>query len=104
METGTCVRHAIAKALAVELRGKFFADKKPKDLLELLIMARRDLGAGGAHPEDWDDQVLTLVGKDGHVYDCTISVIQSSFDRFVAGVLCVDMRKVLPRMASMQNF
>ena len=101
METGTCVRHAIAKALAGYCG---FLGIKPKDLLNPLMMARRDLGAGGAHPEDWDDQVLTLVGEDGHVYDCTITVIQSSFDRILIGVVCVDMRKVLPRLASKQSF
>ena len=39
-------------------------------------MARQDKGAGGAHPEDWDGKVITLIGKkDGHIYDCTIGVI-----------------------------
>ena len=61
-------------------------------------MARKDKGAGGAHPLDWDAKELTLVHQQtGDIYDCTVSVEETSFNN--GNVVCVDMRKVLPRFA-----
>ena len=45
-------------------------------MIQPLLMAnRKDKGAGGATPMDWDKKVFTLTGKeDGHIYDLTIRV------------------------------
>ena len=40
MQTGTCVRHAIAKALYKEVKAGSPYDKKPKDLIDLLMTLR----------------------------------------------------------------
>ena len=49
---------------------------------------------------DWHGKVITLVGKeDGHIYDCTIGVIESVTGLFT-NVICVDMRNILTRFAS----
>ena len=75
MQTGTCVRHALAKALALDRLTSKYIDVKPKDLINLLLTARRDKGASGAHPMDWNGKVLEIASlKDGHIYDCTIEV------------------------------
>ena len=75
LETGTCVRHAIAKALALEPVSDNTLGIKPKDLMNLLLTARPDKGAGGATPMDWDLSILSIQSqKDGNIYDCEISV------------------------------
>ena len=53
-QTGTCVRHALAKALAFTYGSEDILGVKPKDLMNPLLMARPDKGAGGAIPMDWE--------------------------------------------------
>ena len=53
MNTGTCVRHALAKALALNPLSIKELGVKPKDLMNPILTQRPDLGAGGATPEDW---------------------------------------------------
>ena len=63
-------------------------------------MARQDKGAGGATPMDWNEKVITLVGKNkdfyGNIYDYTIAVekLQKTSNR--TNVISVDMRNILP--------
>ena len=57
---------------------------------------------------DWNRKVLTFIGpKDGHIYDCTISVEDQTEivreDIMDPNVVCVDMRDVLPRKAHMNK-
>ena len=60
METDTCVRHALAKALYQHARAyEVDFDNKPRNLLNLLLTVRQDKGAGGANPLDWDGKVIT---------------------------------------------
>ena len=70
------MRHAFAKALALTYSWEHIGlEVTPRDLMNPLLMARPDRGAGGAIPEDWEGKVLNLQSQiNGDIYDCTIFV------------------------------
>lgn len=98
-EAGTCVRHAIAKAIIREISG--YTDHVIKFnvicLAQLLNFARRDLGAGGAHPEDFHMVDILASSLDGHCYDLKIEVQGVPLNRSGGyHVVCLDLRQFLP--------
>ena len=102
MNTGTCVRHSLAKALFSFSYGSMQLNVSPEDLLDLLLMARQDKGASNANPLDWDGKVLVYRHRTTHaIYDCTVSVERSNFRD--GNMIGVDMRKVLPNKRQNRN-
>ena len=74
------MRHALAKALWHNQVSDQLCIK-PSNIIDQLMMANQELGAGNAHPMDWDGKMLTLIHQGtGDVYDCTMSVEERSAD------------------------
>ena len=98
------MRHSLAKAIATSYGASVYLNTKPEHLMNALLSARQDRGAGGAHPMDWHGKVLAIQGQnDGGVYECTVSVTEERNGDNHPNVICVDMRKVLPRFAGQQE-
>ena len=100
------MRHALAKALAhANPSAKWNNKLRPLEIIQPLLVARPEFGAGGAFPMDWDGCVLPFVHKySGDIYDCTISVKAVNATEKRANVISVDMRNILPRFAHMDKW
>lgn len=118
-EAGTCVRHALAKALNYKF--KEFVSKKaykedgsllkarcvdPEDsfkteaTVNVLVNGLSKSGAKGCWPEDYDEHGFKLVGRRGKVYELKVSVQKRSGPCQAGDVVVVKMAELNKRYAS----
>ena len=80
---GTCVRHAVAKAIQREITG--YTQNKialhTMTLVQWLVNENPQFGADGCRPCDFDECKGTLVGQGGYIFDVAINIFATENKR-----------------------
>jgi len=95
---GTCTRHAVAKALLLEVRGYTDVNFHVDNIVSLLINAVR-AGGDGAWPSSYDNQDIQVDADDGNVYELKWAVKELPREQLLEGwpghIAVVDLREVM---------
>lgn len=104
-QAGTCVRHAIAKALYREISGYTERTQNPvyprtSDLVAMLLNLRPELGANGTWPTIYDDLRGTAADNRGNIYRIHFKVWEQTnardIERGAFHVICIDLHHLFP--------
>jgi len=89
---GTCVRHAVAKAVQREIIEH--TDNRialhTMSLVQWLVDENPQFGANGCWPDDFHSCAGTLIGQGGYIYDVTINILATE-DRARSRVGVIDL-------------
>ena len=98
-QTGSCVRHALAKAVkrAINLLTHGSVNIPVNNLINMLLTNRADLGEQGAEPEEWDGKKGCVHCTRNYIYQIQLHVERRTLDVENADVICVDLHDALPK-------
>lgn len=95
--SGTCVRHALAKAIVREITGwtKNHISVDTNSIVTSLLNSRRTLGARGARVLDWNNTSAVVQDQFGHIYEYVLHITTTNNHK-ASHISCVDLRNILP--------